>query len=42
MRSEIGLIFLFSNSLTLYIKYNKNSQKITKLGNFFFKKIGFF
>ena len=31
MRSEIGLIFQLSNSLTLYIKYNKNSQKNLKI-----------
>ena len=27
--------------INLYIKYNKNSQKITKLDNFFFQKIAF-
>lgn len=42
MGLKIGLIFLSTNSLTLYIKYNKLLLKITKKGVFLLKKCSFF
>lgn len=39
---KIGFIFLSTNSITLYNKYNKHSKKMTKKGTFFQKNVVFF